>query len=120
MSIEQAIAANTAALVALTEALVATAKLAPGSSAAAPAAAAGKPAGKPAAAAASKATRDEMVAALKELGETKGAHVAKEIISTIGKSEKMAGIKDALVDAVYKAAKAKLEEEEVVEEAGDL
>jgi hypothetical protein len=115
MSIEQAIAANTEALVALTAALVATAKLAPGAPAAE---SAGKPAGKAAAAAAPKASRDEMVATLKELGESKGAEVAKEIIKTVGKSAKMAEIKDAQVDAVYKAAKAKLEEEAAEEGDG--
>jgi acyl-CoA reductase-like NAD-dependent aldehyde dehydrogenase len=115
MSIEQAIAANTAAVIALTNALVATANLAPGAAAdAAPSKAAGKTKG---ADAAPKASRDEMVAALKQLGESKSAEVAKAVIKEVGKAAKMAEIKDALVDAVYKAAKAKLEEEE--EGAGD-
>lgn len=112
MSIEAAIEKNTAALSALTAALIATAKLAP-SGEAGTKSTGGK------ADAAPKATRDEMTAALKELGETKGADVAKLLIKEVGKSEKMANIKDALVDAVYKAAKAKLEEE-VAEVDGGL
>ena len=117
MSIEKAIAENTAAVEKLTAAILATTKLAPtGATEGKPA---GKPAGKPDAA--PKASREEMVAALKELGESKGAEVAKEIIKSVGKSAKMADIKDAQVDATYKAAKAKLEEEDApAEEDGGL
>lgn len=112
MSIEAAIEKNTAALSALTAALIATAKLAPSGEA-------GTKSTGTKGDAAPKATKEEMIAALKELGETKGAETAKEIIKSVGKSEKMAGIKDTLVDAVYKAAKAKLEEE-VAEVDGGL
>lgn len=129
MSLEQALAANTVAIEALTAALTAATKPTLNTEVAAPAkvttttekptkAAAEKPA-KPAADEAPKATRDEMVAALKALGEAKSAEAAKEVIKSVGKSEKMAQIKDALVDAVYKAAKAKLAEEEGEEEPGD-
>lgn len=109
MSIEQAIEKNTAALEALTAAVLATAKLAPG--AAASTGTGSTKAADKKADAAPKATREEMTAVLKELGETKGAEVAVAIIKEIGKSPKMAQIKDAQVDAVYKAAKVKLEEE---------
>lgn len=108
MSIEQALAANTAAIEALTVAVLATAKLAPGAAVADKAATTKAPKAE----AAPKATRDEMVATLKELGETKSSDIAKAVIKEVGKSDKMAGIKDNLVDAVYQAAKAKLTEEE--------
>lgn len=100
MSIENEIVELRTAVKELTAALVATAKLAPG-----------KADAKPDAKTVPKATRDEMMAVLKELGESKGADVAKAIIKEVGKSPKMAEIKDAQIDAVYKAAKAKLAEE---------
>lgn len=121
MSIEQAIAANTAALTALTAALIATTNLAPGA-----AADTGKPAGKPAAGkpAAEKpkgASREEMQAALTEVKERFGAADAKAIVSEVGKSPKMADITDKLIDAVYKAAKAKMADDEAGEgDDGDL
>lgn len=116
MSIEQAIAANTAALSALTAALIATANLAPGAGDVSGGKTTKGTPGKTSEA--PKATRDEMVAALKELGETRSAEVAKAVIKEVGKSPKMAEIKDAQVDAVYKAAKAKLEEEIAGEDGG--
>ena len=108
MSLEQALAANTAALEALTAAL----KAAP-TTAAAPAPKAEKPtkaekAEKAEKAAAYEARFDkaQMTAALNEVKEAKGVPEAKRIIKEVGKAEKMADIADpALIDAVYDECK---------------
>lgn len=108
MSIEQALAALTAALEANTAAL--------GGAKAAPAAGkTDKPAAGKAAAAAyePKHTKEEMQAALAEVKEKAGTPAAKEIITEIGKAAKMAEITDPkIIDACYAAAKAKLAEAE--------
>jgi hypothetical protein len=57
-------------------------------------------------------TREEMVAALNEVKEKKGVSDAKALIKDVGKADKMADISDKLIDAVFKAAQAKLAEEE--------
>lgn len=74
-------------------------------------AAAPAPAPKPAAKAAAKKpasehTKEEMVAALTELRDTKGKDAAKAVIKDVGGVEKMADIPDDKTDAVYEAAKA--------------
>lgn len=121
MSIEQAIAANTAALEALTAALVATAKLAPTGGAAADKPAGTKPAGtKPATP--KGPTREEMIAVLTKLKDDQGAEAAKAVVKEKGGVAKMADIPDGKIKAVYDEAKAKLEggAEEPTEEEGDL
>lgn len=114
MSLEQALQENTAALNALRE------QLAKGgtATAAAPASAAAKE--KPAAAAKEKApakpkaehTREEMVAVLAEVSEKLGKDAARGLFQKDG-VQKMAEIADADIDAVYKAAKAKLEDDDM-------
>ena len=97
MSLEEALAKNTAALEANTAALL-------------------KGGGKPAASGGGasaykpKHTYDEMTAALGELKEKSGgSDVPKEIIKTVGKADKMKDITDpALIDAVYDECKAKV------------
>lgn len=97
MSLEEALAKNTAALEANTAALLNGG---------------GKPAasGGGASAYKPKHTYDEMTAALGELKEKSGgSDVPKEIIKTVGKADKMKDITDpALIDAVYDACKAKV------------
>lgn len=120
MTIEAALAALTAAVQENTAAIKAAGGAAPAATAtaAAPAADAGK---KPraarettaaAAAPTSKYSKEEMVAALNELKEKKGVPAAKDIIKNVGKQDKMADIVDpAVIDAVYDAAKAALDDE---------
>lgn len=120
MSIEAAIAENTAALKALNATLIATTGLAPasgdaednaGGKPAAKAGAATKPAAK-AGAAKAGATREQMVAVLKDVQERFGTDEGKAIVKSIGKATKMAEIDDKNVNAVYLAAKARLEADE--------
>lgn len=104
MSLEQALAANTAALEANTAALKGGA-------------AAGKTeaaAGKTEAAAKGKAspkekkpehTRAELTAVMNELKEAKGASVAKGLIKEVSGSEKLAEVPDSKIDALFDAAK---------------
>ena len=89
------------------------------SAAAAPAPAAEKaaaPAPKPAAKAAApkkpanEHSKEEMVAALTELKDTKGKDAAKAVIKDVGGVDKMADIPDEKIDAVYSAAKAAMED----------
>lgn len=97
MSLEEALAKNTAALEANTAALL-------------------KGGGKPAASGGGasaykpKHTYDEMTAALGELKEKSGgSDLPKEVIKTVGKADKMKDITDpALIDAVYDECKAKV------------
>jgi hypothetical protein len=106
MSIEQALAALTAAVEANTAALG-------GAKTAAPAAS--KPAAEKSTAKTyePKHAKEEMQAALAEVKEKAGTPAAKEIITEIGKATKMAEITDPkLIDACYAAAKAKLAEAE--------
>ena len=115
MSLEESILKLVAALEANTAAI----GLAPAPSAgkAATPAATGKPAAststpaKPAAYEA-KHSHEEMAAALGEVKEKFGAPAAKAIISEVGGKAKMAEIVNPkAIDAVYDAAKAKLEDE---------
>jgi hypothetical protein len=65
-------------------------------------------------------TVDEMRAALNEVKEAHGTDEAKAIIRKVGKAEKIAEITDPkLIDACYKAAKAKMEEGEGDDEGDD-
>lgn len=116
-SIEQLIAANTAALIANTAAL--TAAAGGSTAAAADKPAADKPAAtttrktttkKAADAEAPKTSRTDLAAALNEVKEQKGASVAKALIKEHGKSDKLAEVADANVDALYAAAKEELGE----------
>ena len=111
MSIEEALSKLTAAVEANTAAL-----LGAGGKAAAPAASTEKAASasKPAKAAAyeAKHSHEEMAAALGEVKEKFGAPAAKAIIKETGGKDKMAEITDPkTIDAVYDAAKAKLEDD---------
>ena len=109
MSLEQALAANTAAL----ETLAAIMSKAGGATPAASAAKAEK-AEKPAAKGYTpKYEKGAMQALLAEVKEKIGTPVAKALIKDIGKVDKMAEITDPeVIDAVYVAAKAKLTEAE--------
>jgi len=60
----------------------------------------------------SEFSREQMAAELNKVKEAKGAPAAKAIIKVVGKSDKMADISEALIDEVYAAAAAKLNEEE--------
>lgn len=112
MSLEQALAANTAALEANTAALL-------GAKTSAAAAAGATDAGKTTSAGKGKAgkaeakknehTREELVAVL---GEVKEKFDVKAARACFAPTEKMADIPEADIDKVYAAAKAKLEEEE--------
>jgi hypothetical protein len=108
MSLEQKIEELTAAVTALTAAMKAGGA-APASAKATKAekpAAAEKPAGYEA-----KHSREEMQAALGEVKEKCGTPAAKAIIKDVGGVDKMAEITDPkVIDKVYEAAKAKLEE----------
>lgn len=108
MSLEQKIEELTAAVTALTAAM---------KGGAAPAAAkAEKASGAKAEKAAdyeAKHSREEMQAALGEVKEKCGTPAAKAIIKDVGGVDKMAEITDPkVIDKVYDAAKAKLEEAE--------
>lgn len=120
MSLEQVIAENTAALIALREVMagakVAVPAAAPAEAKAekpAAAAKAEKPAkAKPAPkeeAPASEHTREEMQAALSALKEAQGAPAAKTVIKDVGGVDKMAEIPEDKIDAVYEAATAAME-----------
>lgn len=109
MSLEAALAANTAALEANTQAIL------KGGTAAASTAAAGKTAkaGKAETAApASKHTREELAAALNSLKEAKGAPVAKALIKSVGGVDKLADVPEAKIDALFDAAGEKEVEED--------
>lgn len=111
MSIEEALSKLTAAVEANTAArLGAGGKAAASTTAPEKAASASKPA--KAAAYEAKHSHEEMAAALGEVKEKFGAPAAKAIIKETGGKDKMAEITDPkAIDAVYDAAKAKLEDE---------
>lgn len=112
MSIEQTIAANTEAMIALTAAIVATAGLAPNTGTGETKAAAKaetKTATKAAAAAPKGPTKEEMIAVLTKLKEEQGAEVAKGIVKAQGGVVKMSDIPEAKFKAVFDAAKKALE-----------
>ena len=109
MSIEEALSKLTAAVEANTAAL-----LGGGKSAAAPAGEKAASTTKPTKPAGYTAqhSHEEMAAALGEVKEKFGAPAAKAIIKETGGKDKMAEITDPkTIDAVYDAAKAKLEDE---------
>lgn len=131
MSLEQAIAALTAAVEANTAALMGgSAAAAPASTAAEPPAAAteGKKRGRPrkevatetAAPDAGKYDKSAMQAVLNEVKEQHGVAEAKRIIKEVGKADKMADINDPkLIDACYLAGKALLDGEDEGDEGDD-
>lgn len=102
MSLEQALAENTAALQALTAALSKGGTAATGSADAK----ADKP--KPTKAAyEAKHTKEEMQAAMQEVKEKCGMEAAKKIRAEVAKVDKLAEVTDPkVIDAVYEAAKA--------------
>lgn len=107
MSLEQALAANTAALEANTAAL----KAAGGGASSTKSNSTTKGDDKPA----SKHTRDAMNAAINEVKEKKGADTAKKIIATANgnvEGKKLKDIPDAKIDETYEAAKAALTADE--------
>lgn len=110
MSLEESILKLVAALEANTAAIGLAATPAATDKPAASTSTPAKPA-KPAAYEA-KHSHEEMAAALGEVKEKFGAPAAKAIISEVGGKAKMAEIVDPkAIDAVYDAAKAKLEDE---------
>lgn len=127
MSIEKLIEANTAAMIALTAALTAAGTVTAASTGTAStgdtAASTDKPAGGKGkggkAPAAPKVTVEEMQAAVNEVKEKFGTTEAKEIIKSAGGVAKMADIPEAKIEAVFKAAKAKLEETGDDDQGGD-
>lgn len=102
MSLEQALAENTAALQAL------TAALSKGGTSATDAKADKPKADKPKAAAyEAKHTKEEMQAAMQEVKEKCGMETAKKIRAEVAKVDKLAEVTDPkVIDAVYEAAKA--------------
>ena len=107
MSIEEALSKLTAAVEANTAALLGGAKAAAPASEKAASTGKSKPAAYEA-----KHSHEEMAAALGEVKEKFGAPAAKAIIKETGGKDKMAEIVDPkAIDAVYDAAKAKLEDE---------
>lgn len=105
MSLEQALAANTAAVEALTAALKAGGGTA--------GAAAGKTTTtktKTETKVTPKNSREEMQALLKKVKEEKSADDAKAIIKDVGGVEKMADIPEDKIDAVFDAATTALED----------
>lgn len=114
MTIETTIAANTAAMIALTEALIATANLAPAGEVK-PAAAA-KPAAKPAAKKEEEEpagpTREEVVALMGALKDKFDVATAKALVKKFGKADKLAEAEDKYLPAIFKAATEKLAEED--------
>lgn len=113
MSLEQLIAANTAALEANTAALLGKSTGGTKSAAAeGEKTATAKPATKTKSKPASEHTREEMQAALTELKEAVDAAAAKAVISNAGGVAKMAEIPDDKIDAVYAAAKEAMAEAE--------
>lgn len=116
MSLEQALAANTAALEALTAALagakVGGTAASTGTEKPATEKAAAKP-GRPAKEkpAAPVRTREELAAVLTELKEKSGGTEApRKLITSVGGVEKSKDIPDDKIDAVYEAVKAALVE----------
>lgn len=108
MSLEEALNKNTAAVVALTEALAKGGASTGGSGGTT----------KPADAYTPKHTVDEMKAALRECKEKCGQPVAKSIVTDVGKADKMDNITDPkLIDAVYDKAKEEIKKKEA---GGDL
>jgi hypothetical protein len=107
MSLEQALAANTAALEALTAAMSKA-----GVTAATTTTTGTKGKDKPAAYEA-KHTLEEMQAAMNDVKEKCGKDKAIEIRNNVGKVAKLADVKDAkVIDDLYEAAKAALKEAE--------
>lgn len=131
MSLEQAIAALTAAVEANTAALMGVSAAAPASTAAEPPSAAtegtkkrGRPrkevATEAAAPDAGKYDKSAMQAVLNEVKEQHGVAEAKRIIKEVGKADKMADINDPkLIDACYLAGKALLDGEDEGDDEGD-
>lgn len=109
MSLEQAIAALTAAVEANTAAILKGGSAPAAAPAPAPAAKAkAEPKGYEA-----KHTADEMKAVLTQVKETLGTPIAKAIIKDVGGVDKLAEITDPkVIDACYEAGKAKLKEAE--------
>lgn len=98
MSLEEKIAALTAAVEANTAALKAGGGAKAGTGSSSPA---------------SKHTRAEMQAAMNELKEKKGAPEAKALIKEVGGVDKLADIPDDKIDACFDAAKKKLAAEDI-------
>lgn len=113
MSLEQALAANTAALIAMTAALTAAGSVTTASTGTAATgetkAAAGKGKANTTKAEPKGPSVEEMQAALNEVKEKFGAAEAKSIITDVGGAKKMAEIPEAKIKAVFEAAKARLE-----------
>lgn len=100
MSLEQALAENTAALQALTAALSKGGTAATGSADA-------KADKATKAAYEAKHTKEEMQAAMQEVKEKCGMEAAKKIRAEVAKVDKLAEVTDPkVIDAVYEAAKA--------------
>jgi hypothetical protein len=100
MALEDVIAANTKAIEALTAALKASGG--------------GKASGGTAAAPAGKYTKEQVQGALQALKEKKGADACKKIVKEVGGADMTKDITDPVkLDAVYLAAVAKAEEEEM-------
>lgn len=118
MTIEQLIAANTAALEANTAALLKSGGSTTGAGKTTGGSTAG--AGKTTTTAKGpKNTRESMVAALQKVKEEKSKEEAKALISEVGGVEKMADIPEGKIDAVYDAAVKKLAEESAPEGGSD-
>jgi hypothetical protein len=62
-------------------------------------------------------SRSELTAVMSELREAQGVKVAKDLIKSVGKSDKLNDVPDGNVDALFLAAKKALGEEEGAEEA---
>ena len=112
MSLEQALAENTAALQALTAAMSKS-----GATAGSADAKTDKPAGKAGGKTVyeAKHSKEEMQAAMQELKEKCGMEAAKKVRAEVAKVDKLAEVTDPkVIDAVYDAAKAavKAKEEE--------
>jgi hypothetical protein len=104
MSLEQALADNTAALQAMTAALLKGGTAVPAADK--PAKGSGEKAGK-AAAYEAKHSKEEMQAAMQELKEKCGMDAAKKVRAEVAKVDKLAEVTDPkVIDAVYDAAKA--------------
>lgn len=106
MSLEQAIAANTAAVEALTAAI----KAGGGASTSGKAPKETKTADKVKPA----HSREELAAMMGKVKAEKGAEVAKALIKSDGKSDKLAEVAEENIDALFAAAEAKLAEEEAL------
>lgn len=115
MSLEQALADNTAALQALTAALSKSGVTAGGADAKTEKSTAKTEKGAGKAAYEAKHTKEEMQAAMQEAKEKCGMETAKKIRAEVAKVDKLAEVTDPkVIDAVYEAAKAavKAKEEE--------